>query len=169
MKKGHSEKSQSMQTVYEDLDELKASCPSGTTLSGPVDKNGQTITVNGQIEAVCLTIEGVKNGLFMQWYNNGKKAVRGSFTQGKKSGEWTYWSSDGHMTGKGTFNNNKPDGKWITWFKNSKKESEGEYKNGVEEGRFIYWDENGDISKILNYENGKLIKTVYFENGKQIN
>jgi antitoxin component YwqK of YwqJK toxin-antitoxin module len=168
MKKNDFETSKSPSINYEGLDELKKSCPAGTVLSGPVGKDGQVITVNGQVEAACVSTDGIRNGLFIRWYENGKKAVHGTFLQGNKSGEWTYWSIDGHITGKGTFHNDKPEGKWLTWFENGETESEGRYENGVQDGEFKYWDDKKNISKILHYNKGNLVKTIYYKDGKEL-
>ena len=158
MKKNNAEESKGPSNHYRGLEELKLSCPEGTSLSGPADQNGLIVTVNGQCEAACISSEGVRNGSFIRWYENGNKAVQGSYSNDRKSGEWTYWSPTGHITGKGNFYNDRPDGKWQTWYENGQKESEGEYEQGVQHGKFIYWDEKNNISKILHYENGKVVK-----------
>jgi antitoxin component YwqK of YwqJK toxin-antitoxin module len=159
MKKDDEEKNKPLPIQYEGLDELKSSCPEGTTLTGPTGSNGETITVNGQAEAVCISPDGTRNGPFIKWFRNGKKAVKGNYKNNNKSGEWTYWSELGNKIGKGSFNNDKPEGKWHTWHENGALESEGEYHRGLQNGTFIYWDDKKNISKTLHYKMGKIIKS----------
>jgi hypothetical protein len=64
---------------------------------------------------------GYKNGLFTEYYSNGKKKSQGNFVNGVKIG--------GHTE----------------WFENGQKEREQNYQNGVLFGKLLEWNIDGSI------------------------
>lgn len=152
----------------EGLEELRASCPSGTELAGPRGLDGAQITVNGRSEAACMRPDGTPHGPSVTWHANGLKAVAGKYREGLKEGVWHFWHENGQLSGRGKFHNGKPHGLWVTWHDDGQKESEGHYAKGLHHGRFTHWDRNGHIVQVLHYQHGNLIKRLPYRNGKPI-
>ena len=100
---------------------------------------------------------GIKHGLWTEWFLSGQKWSEGTFNNGKEDGKWTGWWGNGQKKGKGTFNNGKPNGKWTGWWINGQKAEEGTYKVGKPDGLWIYWYENGQKKFEVVYKDGKLI------------
>lgn len=142
---------------FADLDELRASCPPGTNLVGPIGPNGTRITVNGRSAAACMRPDGTSHGPSMTWYEDGSKASSGDYRNGVKEGLWCFWHENGRISGRGVFRDGKPDGVWVSWYDNQQKESEGSYFEGKHHGQFTYWDRSGHIVKVLKYDHGKLL------------
>ena len=85
-------------------------------------------------------------------YPNGELKMEGNSTDGVKEGKWTSWYENGMIWSETYFENGKKDGSTATWFPNGKKRYEGFFKNGVESGKWKYWDEAGNLMQEVNYD-----------------
>jgi len=131
-----------------------------------------------------------KQGHFIYFYENGKKASEGECVNDKNEGFWTYWYENGQKKSAGKFKNNLRQDKWTFWHENGRIESEGLYIDDnnenkwkfwydsgekLSEGMFLHGDKDGDWEYF--YKTGKLVTvekykesqldfiTGYFENG----
>ena len=52
-----------------------------------------------------LLKDGEFDGLWINWYKNGKKKVEKHYKDGKEDGLWTEWDEDGKKTFQGNFVN----------------------------------------------------------------
>jgi hypothetical protein len=153
---------------FEGLGNLRASCPPGTELLGPISSDGVMFTVNGRVAAECSKPDGSRHGPAAAWYANGSKASAGEHRDGMKEGLWCFWHENGQMSGRGVFRDGKSDGVWETWHDNGQKESEGSYRRGLHHGQFTHWDRDGKIVQVLHYDHGRLIGRVPYRDGKPI-
>lgn len=64
-----------------------ASCPDGSSLMGNPPPTGDMLW--------CADEHGVRNGRFIRWHGNGRKAEQGEFYRGKKNGLWIEYFEDG--------------------------------------------------------------------------
>jgi len=78
------------------------------------------------------------------------------FKDGVLDGRWTEWREDGEKAQEGTYKAGREDGIWTKWYGNGEKESERNFKDGVEEGTWIDWHENGTKAEERHYADGKL-------------
>ena len=69
-----------------------------------------------------------KDGLNIEYHENGEKKSEGHYKDGKKFGKWTEWFDSGTIRGRGN------------------------YKNGVEDGKWTYYDEDGKKTKEIVYD-----------------
>ena len=91
-----------------------------------------------------IKIDGVKDGLYRRWYENGQVEVERNFKDGKQNGYYR------------------------RWYGNDQLKVEGIYKNGKQEGIYREWHENGQIFVESNYKDGIWISSKYWdENGKE--
>jgi antitoxin component YwqK of YwqJK toxin-antitoxin module len=78
---------------------------------------------------------GIRDGLWEQYYLDGKLKLRGAYKAGEKHGPFkTYYNSGKPMI-------------------------EGQYNLGHQDGTWTYFNDKGTVSKKEFYENGSLIKT----------
>ena len=96
--------------------------------------------------------DGQPDGIWVEWYDNGKKKSEISYQEGKKTSEANYtndglgWKQirfledgktqeityeNGEKTSEGFLISGKPEGEWIYWYDNGKKVTEKTFKNGV--------------------------------------
>jgi antitoxin component YwqK of YwqJK toxin-antitoxin module len=59
--------------------------------------------VSGQIESSGEILNGVKNGLWKYWYEDGKKALEENYVNGRKSGKFKSWFPDGTILEEGEY------------------------------------------------------------------
>ena len=50
---------------------------------------------NGQIKCIGVEKNGVNNGVWTWYFENGTKNIQGEFIQGKRSGAWKTWNANG--------------------------------------------------------------------------
>ena len=81
---------------------------------------------------------------------------QGSFKNGVKEGTWVAYREDGQLERKGNYKNGKTDGAWIRYWENGQLNYKGNYKNGKEEGDWVSYIENGTVFKSWTgtYKNG---------------
>ena len=75
-------------------------------------------------------------------YVNGKKKLEGKYNNGIKDGLWIEWYKNGQKMEEEIYKNGEEDGKWTWWYKNGQKKEEGIFKGGKKDGLFTRWYEN---------------------------
>ena len=108
-----------------------------------------------------------RNGLTNKWYDNGQIEYQGEYYRGAMHGEWSFWHNNGNLKEQYNYKNGKKDGSFKKWHKNGIKEYEGKYTNGTPVGIFIEWDENGNKLFESNNLNGKVIIRSFNKNGQK--
>jgi antitoxin component YwqK of YwqJK toxin-antitoxin module len=83
--------------------------------------------------------------------------MAGDYSDGLKEGIWQFWHDNGRISGQGAFQKDKPAGVWTTWHDNGQRESEGMYIEGLQQGPFTYWDRHGHISRVVHYDRGQMV------------
>ena len=76
----------------------------------------------------------MKDGLFVNYWDNGNKKHEENNKDGKSDGLETWW------------------------YENGQKKEEGNYGWSGPHGLWTYWDKNGNITKTENYKHGLLFK-----------
>ena len=83
---------------------------------------------NGQKDFEGHYKDGKEKGLHIEWYENGQKSIEGNYQIGLKQGDWKRWRKNGQITGEGSFTNGT--GKWTEWSFHYDDDSDGKYKKG---------------------------------------
>jgi len=73
------------------------------------------------------TVDGVQQGHWQCFYDNGKVREEGDYQQGKKSGHWKFYHENGNLA------------------------LEGSYENGLEKGAWKMYDESGNQLDTIEY------------------
>jgi len=150
-------------TVYESLIPQDPELPSeARQLTQPADEEGPTVScpegsnrvVHSSLEQWC-TIDHIKNGPYMEWFDNESRKTSGEYSSGKKDGQWTEWYEDGATRSTGFYKNDRKHGSWTTFQPNGGTESKGDYLNGREAGIWTYYHENGTRSVEGSFVNGQ--------------
>lgn len=123
--------------------------------------------------------DGLKNGMFTEYYSKGKKKSEGNFINGMKEGKHLEWFENKILKSESNYSNGKKNGLFTEWFSNGNKAFEGNFSDDKENRTHIYWYENGakkSEQEFMNnepngklliwYENGQLTKELYYEYGK---
>ena len=87
---------------------------------------------------------GIRNGDWTYWHENGMKRLEGSYLNGFKNGLWTRWYGNGVIATKYIYDNSAPNGKITEWHI----DKECWDKKGMEcECGPSWWDDCEDINK----------------------
>ena len=113
-------------------------------------------------------IEGLKNGLYQDWYPDGKPKSKGKYFNNTRVGNWTLWYENVEKKEEGTYKDGKRDGLHTFWYENGEKR-EDTYKDGKMDGLQTKWYENGQKSYEGTYKDGKKdgLRTWWYENGQK--
>lgn len=104
-----------------------------------------------QVWKTCNYKDGVKNGMWSIFFENGQKFHEGNFENGKEEGEWNSWYENGKPESQGEFVEGSINGLWKKWHFNGLKLSEIELNMGLKSGIAAYWNEFGHLEKEENY------------------
>ena len=121
----------------------------GYLLKGKKDGLWSEWYENGRIKSKENYSDGIADGVWKQWYLNRQLRLKASFKEGKAHGLHEEWYSNGQKKEEGTYYYNEFDGNWIKWYPEGNKEAEGKYVRNKEEGRHIFWFTNGNKKKAL--------------------
>ena len=152
-----------------------------------------------------------KNGLYKRYYDNGQQLSEENYNDGMLEGKWTFWYENGQIQLKGNFKpyevlpedcraerssryvfpaRDSKDGKWTEWYENGQKKSVSNYIDGglpgmrssIVDGQFTVWHENGQKRSEGHYkknrlegkltewdENGQIMEDQYYKMGELIN
>jgi len=136
--------------------------------------------INLYINTEMFETRGGKQGLWKQWYTNGKLYTKGYYDNNKRTGLHLTWNYDGKLESRCYYNNNCKHGLYEEWHGGSFF-TKGYYENGKRYGSWITWYNNKNILCQGQYEqdekhgsweeynsNGNLKETQLFNHGKQV-
>ena len=115
---------------------------------------------DGTIKEAGATIDGKKEGMWLEYYNGHISAQR-CYVDDSLSGESIDYNENGEIFIRQTFKNGQEDGNYILYsdFKKGKIGEQGNYKNGHKIGVWEYYLEDGRLNKKIEY-NGKNEKVI---------
>ncbi len=90
-------------------------------------------------------VNGVKQGIFKIFYEDGTIQMNGTMDKNKNVGKWQYFYRDGSLESEGIFVNDFPEGKWTWYYKNGNKKEEGSFKRGIRVGEWKFYNEEGRL------------------------
>ena len=96
-----------------------------------------------------------REGIYYQKFTNvpfsGKITGRqqGSFKNGVKDGTWVWYYENGQVFFKGSYKNGKKEGAWVRYYDNGQLFYKGNFKNGKKEGAWVRNHSDGTLSKTL--------------------
>jgi uncharacterized protein len=105
---------------------------------------------------IGLFQNGRKNGLFIEYSDDGIKKYEGSYVYGVKEGLHKEWFENGSKMSEINYSNGKWNGSYSEWYPNDIKKFEGTYLSGYKDGVFIDYYENGNQKSKINYTRDQL-------------
>ena len=104
--------------------------------------------------------EGLKNGVFIIYFLDGKTEIYGKIKDNKNVGKWSYYYPNGKLESEGCFKNDIVINKWIWYYPNGEKKEEGSFINGKREGIWKIYKENGTLKSNIFFKEGNVINTI---------
>jgi uncharacterized protein len=98
--------------------------------------------------------KGLKQGEFIEYFENGSMMALGKYINSKPVGPWKYYYPDGSIEQEGGYDNKGNNiGEWIWYYANGAILKKENYENGLQEGDYEEYDINGKI----------IVKGQYFD------
>ena len=117
---------------------------------------------SGDIQAVIIHVDGIENGTWGYWYDNGEDnpaaqqvAWGNTFSMGNKEGQWLFFAEDGKPTKVQSYKDNLLDGPSKTYYPSGNIKKTVEYKGGNIHGAYTMYYEDSVIKSIKTYKNDK--------------
>lgn len=121
----------------------------GNVVKSCVYRNGVLVS-----EGIILN-DGQKQGLWREYYNDGKLKSEGSYENNNKSGKWKYYYRNQVIEQTGNYNKKgQLSGKWLWYYPDSKLMREENFKRGKLDGMFVEYDSKGRIVEQGEYSEG---------------
>lgn len=90
--------------------------------------------------------EGVKDGPWKEFYDDGQLRSEGNYRNGNRIGKWRFYHPNNNLEQEGNYNNQgNPDGTWKWYYDDNSLLREESFLNGESEGIFTEYDENGKV------------------------
>ena len=124
-----------------------------------------TFDINGFVisEGIVFT-NGVKNGKWIEYYENKKIKSEGYYNNDKKDDKWIYYFKDGKIQQTGNYSNGKLTGKWEWYHENGMLLLEETFIYGLSDGISIEYSEIGEVVAtglyIQGYKEGEWIYKI---------
>jgi len=99
---------------------------------------------------------GILNGLYESWYDNGELELEANYKNGELNGLYELWWSNGQLYRNYNYKNGGLNGIQIEYYPNGKLELEANYKNGEADGLYQEWYDDGQQIIKCWYKDGKL-------------
>jgi antitoxin component YwqK of YwqJK toxin-antitoxin module len=97
------------------------------------------------------------------------KKSEGIIKNGLKEGLWLYYYPNGRIQKEIFYKNNKENGSWTMWHENGQKYIEQNKSDGLSDGKWVEYYENGSLKEIGVYINGDYHpKDFWDDNGVQL-
>ena len=86
------------------------------------------------------------------FHPNGKKYIEGNYKNGLREGYWASWYEDGTLWSEGEFRDGESHGKRTVFHPNGTLYYEGRFEKGKRVGLWKFYDENGNLVNEIDYD-----------------
>jgi antitoxin component YwqK of YwqJK toxin-antitoxin module len=83
------------------------------------------------------------DGVYREYYSNGKVFVEGRFSRGRREGEWVFSYDNGQLNRKATYKKGQPDGSWEVFRADGTLTAKRSFKDGQRHGEWLTYDDTG--------------------------
>jgi antitoxin component YwqK of YwqJK toxin-antitoxin module len=96
-------------------------------------------------------VNGVKNGEFRLYYEDGELEIKGNLVNNMNEGRWQYFYESGQVESEGDFIDNLPEGTWRWFYRSGNLREEGLFQKGKRIGLWKQFDEMGTVIEEKEY------------------
>lgn len=113
-----------------------------------------------------LDNQGREQGVWKEFFEDGKVKSEGSYKDGKREGRWSFFHNNSQTEQVGEYVKGKPSGEWKKFFIDGKLQRNEFYENGKENGIMTEYSQDSVIIAQGNYVDGKKDGLWKFNNGE---
>jgi antitoxin component YwqK of YwqJK toxin-antitoxin module len=131
-----------------------------TELKSVIPANSEIVSTYADGKPKAIKVYTETNGAKewtgeIQFHKNGTKSIEGAIKNGLHEGEWISWYDDGSLWSKGSFKNGIRDGRGIVYYRNGNIQIEGFYEKGERTGLWKSFDDEGNLISETDYSRGE--------------
>jgi antitoxin component YwqK of YwqJK toxin-antitoxin module len=115
-----------------------------------------------------LDDQGREQGLWREFYEDGKIKSEGNYKDGKREKPWNFYFNNGQVEQTGEYVKGKPSGEWKKYFQDGNLNRDEFYDNGKENGIMTEYARDSTIIAKGNYVDGKKDGVWNFNNNGYI-
>ncbi len=135
-----------------------------TTYAGWVKQ----VSPEGRVRSLEKMEGGRKNGLSLQWHQNGKRSLEGNFNDNKSDGSWIGWHENGEKAGERNYRDGVLHGEFVQSWPSGQNMMQGNYTTGNQDGVWVRWHENGQQQSEIFYQDGKATRSNYWNSNGDV-
>nr|NQU90720.1 hypothetical protein [Bacteroidota bacterium] len=114
--------------------------PDGDISAGYIFKDGNMVGEG------IIKDDGLKNGEWKDYFNDGSLKAEGAYTEGVKIGKWNYYHANSRLEQTGKYDNDgKLTGKWVWYYPSGNILREEYYIDGLADGLMTEFTEEGEV------------------------
>lgn len=110
---------------------------------------------DGRPAAQGALVDGLQEGPWTFWHENGAVEARGDYHRDERTGIWSHWYPDGTLRMRGAYRGERQQGLWEFWHPNGQRQCRGEYRDGREHGEWTFWANDGTVLQRGCFAGGK--------------
>jgi len=114
---------------------------------------------SGQIKLRRSVVNGLAEGLWMEWYESGIPRYMAEWKQGMGHGTWIYFHENGQISSRETVVDDVLHGISESWYASGQKKTEGHLHEGAKHGVWKYWAPDGSLERTEDFVYGTSIST----------
>lgn len=123
---------------------------------------------NGKIKSDITVIGGVKNGIVLNYFEDGNLAVKGYFSENKRDKKWYFYDENTKkLAAIENYKNGELEGEQFYYYPNGSLKLKGSYKDNIRIGFWQMYDEEGNLTIQNIFLDGEKVISValFHENG----
>lgn len=122
---------------------------------------------NGTKQIKQTYLDGLKEGEWSIWYEDGTPQKEGLIKEGKQHGIYREYYSNGNLRYEYQYDQDRKIGTWKGWYDDGTRYTVREFSNDTLHGKVLVYDEAGELAKEYDYQKGQLVgKQLHFEEKK---
>jgi len=111
---------------------------------------------NGKMKNERRYVYGVKSGVNNEWFENGSRKSEGMYIDGKKEGALIEYYENTNRKYSAEYFKDQLNGKSQNFYSNGELKNSTDFVNGQKNGKYTEWHENGKLRKELVFEKDKV-------------
>jgi antitoxin component YwqK of YwqJK toxin-antitoxin module len=112
---------------------------------------------SGQVTSTEEFARGLRNGMMVNYYDNGDVSEKLEWKNNKKCGLWEQYLKGNILKLKGTYSDGRLEGEFLVNYEDGKSYAKGQYLHDQRYGKWVFYSKDGSIQSELEYLNGKVV------------
>jgi antitoxin component YwqK of YwqJK toxin-antitoxin module len=106
---------------------------------------------------------GLKQGSWEEFFDNGAKKAEGNYKDNKHTGYWKFYYKNGNIEQQGLYNaKGNAEGEWKWFFSNGRELLVQQFQDGIEEGPMVEYDDTGKVIAKGDFIEGQETASWYY-------